>query len=310
VPLVVSHRGHPEVERLAHHTVMGAMTMPLLELAGVRSVALPDGGTGAVEELAERARAAGEPYAVVVRRGDLTAPGDQAASGDQAGDGTAEPGRTGPDDPAGGGPRPPGELLGAGDRAAVPARRGAVLEALLDRRPAGTVAVASTGHISRALYAIADDDRNAYLSGSMGYASAFGLGVSLHRPDLGVLVVEGDGSALMHLGGMTTIGALAGGNVRHVVLDNRVHGSTGGQPTASATVDFPALAASVGYRSAAGSGAFGSVAAAVDWLFSAPAPALLHVPIVAEDGDGLPRIAVGLDEQVARLSSWAAGPVP
>ena len=62
----------------------------------------------------------------------------------------------------------------------------------------------------------------------MGGASAMGLGVALHtaRP---VVVLDGDGAALMKLGNLATIGSRAPANLVHVVLDNGVHDSTGGQ---------------------------------------------------------------------------------
>ncbi|WP_410965891.1 thiamine pyrophosphate-dependent enzyme, partial [Salmonella sp. SAL4438] len=75
----------------------------------------------------------------------------------------------------------------------------------------------------------------------MGGASGMGLGVALNvsRP---VVVLDGDGAALMKLGSFATIGAYAPANLIHVVLDNGVHDSTGGQPTVSPGVDFAGVA--------------------------------------------------------------------
>jgi len=84
----------------------------------------------------------------------------------------------------------------------------------------------------------------------MGGASGMGLGVALNveRP---VVVLDGDGAALMKLGAFATIGAYAPKNLIHVVLDNGVHDSTGGQQTVSASVDFAAVALDCGYAYAA-----------------------------------------------------------
>ena len=81
----------------------------------------------------------------------------------------------------------------------------------------------------------------------MGCASAMGLGVALNvaRP---VVVLDGDGSALMKLGSLATIGAQSPRNLIHVILDNGVHDSTGGQATVSPGVDFARIALACGYR--------------------------------------------------------------
>ena len=84
----------------------------------------------------------------------------------------------------------------------------------------------------------------------MGCASAMGLGVALNtaRP---VVVLDGDGAALMKMGSLATIGAQAPANLVHVVLDNGVHDSTGGQATVSPIVDFAGVALACGYASGA-----------------------------------------------------------
>ena len=49
-----------------------------------------------------------------------------------------------------------------------------------------------------------------YLSiGAMGLDSSHGLGLALGRPDRQVVVLQGDGSLLMNLGSLVTIGAVA-----------------------------------------------------------------------------------------------------
>ena len=74
--------------------------------------------------------------------------------------------------------------------------------------------------------------------------------MALHTPRP-VVVLDGDGAALMKLGNLATIGSRAPANLVHVVLDNGVHDSTGGQATVSANVDFAAVALACGYASGA-----------------------------------------------------------
>ena len=45
-------------------------------------------------------------------------------------------------------------------------------------------------------------------------------GIALARPTLPVVVLDGDGSLLMNLGGLSTMARYRPGNLVHVVLDN------------------------------------------------------------------------------------------
>jgi phosphonopyruvate decarboxylase len=85
--------------------------------------------------------------------------------------------------------------------------------------------------------------------GSMGCVTPLALGLALARPDLKVIVLDGDGAALMRLGAFATVGATAPRNLWHLLLDNAAHESTGGQATVSASVAFADVAAACGYRS-------------------------------------------------------------
>src|SRR5215471_7586304 len=93
--------------------------------------------------------------------------------------------------------------------------------------------VASLGHPAYDLFAAADRPQNFYTWGSMGLASSIGLGVALARADLRVFVVDGDGSLLMNLGSLATIGWTRPRNLVLVVWDNGQHGTTGGQTAAT-----------------------------------------------------------------------------
>ena len=121
------------------------------------------------------------------------------------------------------------------------------LISLLDREPV----VASLGHPAYDLYAAADRAENFYTWGSMGLATSIGLGIALARPDLRVFVVDGDGSLLMNLGSLATIGWTHPRNLVVVVWDNELYGTTGGQPTATAhRADLGAVARALGAREA------------------------------------------------------------
>jgi sulfopyruvate decarboxylase subunit beta len=81
----------------------------------------------------------------------------------------------------------------------------------------------------------------------MGLASSLGLGMALVRPELRVIVLDGDGSVLMNLGGLTTLARYRPSNLVHVVFDNGSLLSVGGFPTATTTgTDLAAIAKGAG----------------------------------------------------------------
>jgi thiamine pyrophosphate-dependent acetolactate synthase large subunit-like protein len=94
--------------------------------------------------------------------------------------------------------------------------------------------IASLGHPTYDLLAVGDRDRNFYMWGSMGLASSVGLGLALARPDVRVYVLDGDGSLLMNLGSLATVGLLQPPNFVLVVMDNEQYATTGGQQTPTA----------------------------------------------------------------------------
>ena len=86
-----------------------------------------------------------------------------------------------------------------------------------------------------------------YLQHAMGLASSMGLGVALTRPERQVVVLDGDGSVLMNLGGLTTMARYRPKNLVHVVFDNESLLSVGGFPTATSTgSDLAGIAAASG----------------------------------------------------------------
>jgi thiamine pyrophosphate-dependent acetolactate synthase large subunit-like protein len=112
--------------------------------------------------------------------------------------------------------------------------------------------VASLGHPAYDLFAAGDRPANFYTWGSMGLASSIGLGLAVARPDLRVFVLDGDGSLLMNLGSLATIGWTAPENLILIVWDNEEYGTTGGQASATAHgADLDAVARAMGIRSTA-----------------------------------------------------------
>ena len=117
------------------------------------------------------------------------------------------------------------------------------LTAALDGEPV----VASLGHPAYDLFAAKDRPANFYTWGSMGLASSIGLGLAMARPELRVFVLDGDGSLLMNLGSLATIGWVRPQNLVVIVWDNEEYATTGGQATATAHgADLEAAARAMG----------------------------------------------------------------
>ena len=103
------------------------------------------------------------------------------------------------------------------------------------------------GAVAAELQSLGHRDNAFYLQHAMGLASSVGLGIALSRPDVPVVVLDGDGSVLMNLGGLTTLGRYRPGNLVHVVFDNESLLSVGGFPTATGTgTNLAGVAAAAG----------------------------------------------------------------
>lgn len=283
--LVVTWRGQPGLKDEPQHELMGRVTQSLLDVIEVRHTGFPADPQavaptlrGALAEIRERER----PFALVMAQGSVREEElDQAPPRVRA-RGTRED--------HGGGPLP---------------ARYAVLERMLALAPDDAAIVATTGKTGRELFTLADRKQHLYQVGSMGCASGMGLGVALNvrRP---VIVLDGDGAALMKLGTMATIGAAAPANLVHIVLDNGVHNSTGGQATVSATADFADIALACGYRLAASCSGLDGFASGFRRALAVSGPALIHARIAPGSLEKLGRPTVSPPEIARRFRAFLA----
>ena len=117
------------------------------------------------------------------------------------------------------------------------------------------VCVSTTGMISRELFEYRTamnqgHERDFLTVGSMGHASQIALSIALAQPERRVWCFDGDGAAIMHMGGMAIVANKAANNYIHVVFNNGAHDSVGGQPTVGLKIDLPVVAKAVGYKAA------------------------------------------------------------
>ena len=281
--LIATHRGAPGVSDEPQHELMGAITERIFETMRIPCRAFPV-HVSEIETALEQALAwlktESRPYAFLMQK-DAVAPfplrNDAIPSRGVRGTRRAQfPG------------------------AARPARSD-VLQRIISLTPeSDSIVVATTGYTGRELFAIQDRPNQLYMVGSMGCASSLGLGLSLAQPDRRIVVIDGDGAALMRMGNLATLGTY-GANLVHIVLDNEVHESTGGQATVAANVDFASIAAACGY----GAAFSGESLELIDALFEESAQGRRtcfgHLKIRRGTLDPLPRPGIGPAQVVRRL---------
>jgi thiamine pyrophosphate-dependent acetolactate synthase large subunit-like protein len=124
-------------------------------------------------------------------------------------------------------------------------RRDAVNILLKDRKD--LLVIAGLGSTAWDCTAAGDSPLTFPMWGAMGQAAMIGLGVALAQPKRRVLVVTGDGEALMGVGALATIGVQKPLNLTVVVIDNERYGETGMQETHTAHgVDLAGVARACG----------------------------------------------------------------
>jgi phosphonopyruvate decarboxylase len=168
-----------------------------------------------------------------------------------------------------------------------------------------TAIIATTGKCGRELFTISDRPQHIYQVGSMGGASAMGLGLALNT-DKSVVVLDGDGAALMKMGNLATIGANSPKNLIHIILDNGVHDSTGGQATVSPHVDFSQVAIACGYRFAATTDGLSGFSEIFSEATQVDGPTLIHAKINAGSIEGLGRPTLQPREVARRFQAFIA----
>lgn len=270
VLLIVTLRGEPGIADEPQHELMGQITTQILDSLQIPwdwFPRTPDDVEGALTVATWQMDKTGLPYAFVMRKGSVV-PSDLTSSW------SAEP-------------RVPDSVQNDDDAGEAVLSRQDALKSVIEATPErDSIVIGTTGYTGRQLFALKDRPNQFYMVGSMGCASSFGLGLSLALPDVRVVVADGDGAALMRMGNIATCGAYAGENFHHLILDNGVHESTGGQATVSGATSLAGVAAACGYRRAVRAS---SPSALKSFLEPHAGPSLLQLKIARGVPENLPR---------------------
>ncbi|MBI4318532.1 MAG: phosphonopyruvate decarboxylase [Chloroflexi bacterium] len=259
--LVSTWRGQPGTKDEPQHELMGQITEALFQTIRVAYDFFPQ-QTSDIAESVERAethmRRNSLPYALIMRGGSIT-PYELPSQ---------EPTKA----------RANGTIIGRhfGGARPVLTRRDAI-EHVADYVPASTALIATTGLASRELYCYRERPGNLYVVGSMGCASSIGVGIALNQPNRRVVVLDGDGAALMRLEAMVSVGHYCPENLTHVILDNGAYDSTGGQASLADSVRFDDIALACGYATATGLVEPQDLCQAVTSCITTKGPHLIHV---------------------------------
>ena len=154
--------------------------------------------------------------------------------------------------------------------------------------------------ISRELYEIDDSAKNFYTIGSMGHIAALALGTALQKKE-GVIVLDGDGALLMHLGILSTIGNIKPKNLLHICLDNESYSSTGIQKTTSEKTYFEQISLDCGYRNSRTALNMNNLKTYLEELLKKEGPNFLLVKIKPGNKEKIGRIELSPEEITKRF---------
>ncbi len=291
--MIVTHRGQPggPVDE-PQHELMGKVTEEMLDTLRIRWERFPDDFDkleAAFKRSLDHMEETGLPFAFVLRKGtieaqDLKTSNPELPIGDRSFSFTESVEKC------------------YNDRLT----RTEALASIVKHKKANDILVATTGKTGRELYTLEDTPDQLYMVGSMGCASSFALGGAVCCPSKRWVVVDGDAAALMRMGNMASVGHFQPSNFLHIILDNEINDSTGGQATVSPNVSFSAVAQACGYKQVFSADSAEALESILKDLHKINGPALIHFRIRKGSPEGLGRPKVKPFEVKTRLMKYLA----
>jgi phosphonopyruvate decarboxylase len=251
VMLVVGWRGEPGKKDEPQHVKQGRVMTNLLDEMEIPWFLLPDEAGEAAQTIVEAGkvmRSTMGPVAIVVRAGTF---GQYKLKSD------------------------------------VPAQftmsRENAIKRILDQLDPDDIVVSTTGKASREVYehrqARQAASQDFLTVGGMGHTSSIAMGIGGAQPERRVVCLDGDGSAIMHMGSLGVIGQSNLPNLLHIVLNNGAHDSVGGQATVGHDISLPEIALACGYRDALSVNDAQGLDTELKRLLEARGPAFLEVKV-------------------------------
>ena len=250
--LIIGWRGEPGKKDEPQHIKQGEITLGLLNVLGIHYKILPEDIEKAkieVEKAIGHIKKNNEPYALMVRKG------------------TFEPYELQNKKPTN-----------------YPLNREEAIKLVTPLLEDSDIIVSTTGKTSRELFELRKNNNQSHQRdfltvGCMGHSGSIALGIALQKPNRQVFCFDGDGSLIMHMGSLSSIGKLQPNNFKHIVFNNFAHDSVGGQPTAADAISISGIARENGYKSVLKAETTEEIKQAVNQLKATIGPALLEIKI-------------------------------
>lgn len=222
VLLMIGWRGEPGKKDEPQHKKMGKIMLPLLEVLEIPYQILPQERENAERVISQMKKIAEEknaPAAVIIKKDTLSEYQPKKKTEEN-----------------------------------YEMKREEAIKIIIDSLSGSEVIISTTGKTSRELFesrlARGEKPRDFYTVGSMGCSASIAHGIALQKTNKPIFIFDGDGSVIMQMGALATIGHYQPKNLYHILFDNASYESTGGQPTVAQTVKFNEIALACGYKSA------------------------------------------------------------
>jgi phosphonopyruvate decarboxylase len=260
--LLIGWRGEPGKKDEPQHIKQGKTTISMLEAMGIKYEILPDSfedGKKTVNNAIRYMKENNQPFALIIKKGTFS----------------------------------PYKIKNKIENN-YPLTREEAIKITIDNIDRNSIIVSTTGKASRELFEyrkeIGDIHNKDFLTvGSMGHASQIALAISLQKKKKQIFCIDGDGAAIMHLGGLGIIGNNAKDNFHHILLNNGSHESVGAQPTVAFSINLKNIALSCGYESAYSVSTKEELIEKIDIIKNAKGPSLIEVLVNTKSREDLGR---------------------
>ena len=250
--LIIGWRGEPGIKDEPQHIKQGKITTDLLDTIGVSYRIISDSTVNFEETINEASLFCinnNEPFALIIRENTFESISNTNSK-----------------------------------KKELNMQREEAIKIILENIEKDAIIVSTTGKISRELFELREQSRQSHSSdfltvGSMGHASQIALGIALNKPELSVYCLDGDGSAIMHMGSMGIIGTSSCYNYKHIIINNGAHDSVGGQATIAFEIDFNLIAKGLGYKTTLSAESEPELRYSLKELIKCKGPALLEVKV-------------------------------
>jgi len=250
--VLIGWRGEPGVKDEPQHVKQGKVQLDLLDSINIPYKIISNDDKNwqnKVKHGIAEAQSGNRPYAIVVKKGTFDDYNKESAVTDS-------------------------DLMSRED----------ALEIILEHFPEDAVIVSTTGKTSREIFEIRENKNEPHYKdfltvGSMGHCSSIALGIALTQPHRKVICIDGDGAFLMHMGSLATIGKAQPNNFYHILLNNYVHESVGGQKTAIDSIDVQNVVKSMDYKNVIAAKTKNELINNIDSFFKNTGPNFMEVKL-------------------------------